>query len=64
MWVLRWHAGIAKEEINPTCVSRPNEGIAIEEKKKCFANDMQKLHTLGVLVFMEVLWVHSFKHAC
>jgi hypothetical protein len=28
----------------------------------CFANDMQKLLTLGVLVFMEVLWDHSFKH--
>jgi hypothetical protein len=66
VWVLRPHAGIAKEEKNPTCVLRPDVGIAIEEKKfnMCFANDMKKLYTLGVLVFMEVLWVHFFKHVC
>ncbi len=52
----------------------PDAIIAIEEENisMCFANDLQKLHTLylsngiyiisGVFMFMEVLCVDSFKH--
>jgi hypothetical protein len=66
VWVLKPHACITKKEKNPTCVSKPDSGILIKEIffNMCFANDMQKLHTLEVLVFMEILWVQSFKHLC
>jgi hypothetical protein len=39
---------LQKKKTNPTCVLTPNASITIEEEKinMCFANDMQKLHTL------------------